>query len=53
MFVLITRKSLNINELRARAGENNAEKMGLAAKRMVYVRLMNKCAFIVGEKISF
>lgn len=28
MFVLITRKSLNINELRARAGENNAKKNG-------------------------
>lgn len=53
MIGFVVRKSLNINDLRARAGENNAEKMGLAAKRMVYVRLMNKCAFIVGEKISF
>lgn len=26
MFVLVARKSLNINELRARAGENNAKK---------------------------
>lgn len=28
MFVLITRKSLNINELRAYVGKNNAEKNG-------------------------